>query len=130
MELFRDTHFDFMKYRRFWIVVSFLLVLGGVYAVFGPDQEPRSMALTAELKRVAEDRGVGMAQLAIAWLLSRKPEVVPLVGTSKRKWLEENAKAADVRLSETTLAALDKTFKPGIARGDRYPAPMMARLGL
>jgi preprotein translocase subunit SecF len=36
MELFRDTHFDFMKYRRFWIVVSFLLVLGGVYAVFGP----------------------------------------------------------------------------------------------
>ncbi|HEY2291108.1 MAG TPA: protein translocase subunit SecF [Thermoanaerobaculia bacterium] len=36
MELFRDTNFDFMKYRRFWIVVSFLLVLGGVYAVFGP----------------------------------------------------------------------------------------------
>lgn len=36
MELFRDTHFDFMKYRRFWIVVSFLLVLGGVYAVLGP----------------------------------------------------------------------------------------------
>ncbi|MFL6235897.1 MAG: protein translocase subunit SecF, partial [Thermoanaerobaculia bacterium] len=36
MELFRDTHFDFMKYRRFWIAVSFLLVLGGVYAVFGP----------------------------------------------------------------------------------------------
>jgi preprotein translocase subunit SecF len=36
MELFRDTHFDFMKYRRFWIVVSFVLVLGGIYAVFGP----------------------------------------------------------------------------------------------
>jgi preprotein translocase subunit SecF len=36
MELFRDTHFDFMKYRRFWIIISFLLVLGGLYAIFGP----------------------------------------------------------------------------------------------
>jgi aryl-alcohol dehydrogenase-like predicted oxidoreductase len=55
---------------------------------------------------------------------------VPLVGTSKRRWLEENAKAPDVTLSAATLAALDKTFRPGITRGDRYPAPMMARLGL
>ncbi len=56
--------------------------------------------------------------------------MVPLAGTSKRKWLEENAKAADLNPSDTTLAALDRMFKPGIAQGDRYPAPMMARLGL
>jgi aryl-alcohol dehydrogenase-like predicted oxidoreductase len=69
-------------------------------------------------------------QLCIAWLLSREPAVVPLAGSSKRKWLDENAKAADLRPSEATLAALDKAFEPGVARGDRYPAPMMARLGL
>jgi len=63
-------------------------------------------------------------QLCIAWLLSREPAVVPLAGSSKRKWLDENAKAADLRPSEATLAALDKAFEPGVARGDRYPAPM------
>ncbi len=36
MELFRDTHFDFMKYRKFWIIISLLLVLGGLYAILGP----------------------------------------------------------------------------------------------
>ena len=70
------------------------------------------------------------AQLAIAWLLSRKPQVVPLAGTSKRKWLEENAKAVEVTPSVATLQALDEIFKPGTTHGDRYPAPMMARLGL
>jgi hypothetical protein len=45
-------------------------------------------------------------------------------------WLEQNAKAADVTLSAATLAALDTAFRRGITRGDRYPAPMMARLGL
>ena len=63
-------------------------------------------------------------------ILARKPPVVPLVGNSKRKWLEENAKAAELRPSEATLAALDKTFKPGATQGERYAAPMMARLGL
>jgi aryl-alcohol dehydrogenase-like predicted oxidoreductase len=86
--------------------------------------------LVDSLERLAAGEHCSPAQLALAWLLSRKPPVVPLAGTSKRKWLEENAKAADLRLSETTLAALDKTFMSGIARGDRYPAPMMARLGL
>jgi aryl-alcohol dehydrogenase-like predicted oxidoreductase len=86
--------------------------------------------LVDELKRLAADERCSPAQLCIAWLLSRKPPLVPLVGTSKRKWLEENAKAADATLSAATLAALDKVFRAGITRGDRYPAPMMARLGL
>jgi aryl-alcohol dehydrogenase-like predicted oxidoreductase len=55
---------------------------------------------------------------------------VPLVGSSKRKWLEENAKAAELAISSATLAALDRGFQPGATKGDRYAAPMMARLGL
>jgi aryl-alcohol dehydrogenase-like predicted oxidoreductase len=86
--------------------------------------------LVAMLKELAAQERCTPAQLAISWLLSRKSQVVPLVGTSKRKWLEEDAKAADVRPSAATLASLDKTFAPGMTRGDRYPAAMMARLGL
>jgi aryl-alcohol dehydrogenase-like predicted oxidoreductase len=86
--------------------------------------------LVATLKELAAKEGCTPAQLAIAWLLSRKSQVVPLAGTSKRKWLEEDAKAADIKSSAATLALLDKTFAPGAARGERYPAAMMARLGL
>lgn len=86
--------------------------------------------LVAMLKELAAQERSTPAQLAIAWLLSRKSQVVPVVGTSKRKWLEEDAKAADVKPSAATLAALDKTFVPGVAQGDRYPAAMMGRLGL
>jgi aryl-alcohol dehydrogenase-like predicted oxidoreductase len=86
--------------------------------------------LLATLKELAAQERCTPAQLAIAWLLSRKSQAVPLVGTSKRKWLEEDAKAADVRPSNAALEALDKTFAPGAAQGDRYPAAMMSRLGL
>jgi aryl-alcohol dehydrogenase-like predicted oxidoreductase len=81
-------------------------------------------------KQLAAKEECTPAQLALAWLLSRQPPVVPLAGTSKRKWLEENAKACDVTPSAATLQAIEATFKPGIAQGDRYPAAMMGRLGL
>jgi aryl-alcohol dehydrogenase-like predicted oxidoreductase len=86
--------------------------------------------LVDALKDLAAKERCTPAQLCLAWLLARKPPVVPLVGNSKRKWLEENAKAAELRPSEATLAALDETFKPGATQGERYAAPMMARLGL
>jgi aryl-alcohol dehydrogenase-like predicted oxidoreductase len=82
------------------------------------------------LKELAAKEGCSPAQLAIAWLLSRQPPVVPLAGTSKRKWLDENAEAVKIKPSAATLEALDQTFKPGVTQGDRYPAAMMARLGL
>jgi len=97
---------------------------------FQGENARQNQKLVDELKRLATDERCSPAQLCIAWLLSRKPPLVPLVGTSKRKWLEQNAEAADVTLSAATLAALDEVFTPGITRGDRYPAPMMARLGL
>ena len=91
----------------------------------------QNQKLVDELKELAAERSVARRRSsAIAWLLSRKPPVVPLVGNSKRKWLEENAKAAELQPSEATLAALDEAFNPGVTQGDRYPAPMMARLGL
>ncbi len=97
---------------------------------FQGDNAQQNRKLLDTLTQLAAKERCTPAQLAIAWLLTRKPPVVPLVGTSKRKWLEENAKAVDVTPSAATLEALDKTFKPGITQGDRYPAPAMARLGL
>ena len=90
----------------------------------------QNLKLVAVLKDLAGKEKCSPAQLAIAWLLSRSPFVVPLAGTSKRKWLEENAQAAALTPSQATFAALAETFRPGITQGERYPAAMMARLGL
>jgi aryl-alcohol dehydrogenase-like predicted oxidoreductase len=97
---------------------------------FQGDNAKQNLALVDTLKQLAAKENCTPAQLAIAWLLSRQPPVVPLAGASKRKWVEENAKAADVRPSAATLAALDKAFPAGVTRGDRYAPAMMARLGL
>ena len=97
---------------------------------FQGDNAKQNQALVDTLKDLAAKERCTPAQLAIAWTMSRKPAVVPLVGSSKRKWLEENAKAADVTISAATLETLDRTFRPGGTKGDRYPTPMMARLGL
>ena len=90
----------------------------------------QNLKLVAVLKDLAGKEKCSPAQLTIAWLLSRQPPVVPLAGTSKRKWLEENARAVELAPSQATLAAVDATFRPGVTQGDRYPAVMMARLGL
>jgi aryl-alcohol dehydrogenase-like predicted oxidoreductase len=97
---------------------------------FQGDNAKQNLALVDTLKSLAGQEGCTSAQLAIAWLLSRQPQVVPLAGTSKRKWVDENAKAVDVRPSAATLAALDKAFSAGVTHGERYAPAMMARLGL
>ena len=94
------------------------------------DNAKANQKLVDALKPLAAKEGCTPAQLAIAWLLSRKPFVVPLAGTGKRKWLEENAEAAQVKPSQATLDALDRAFPVGVTQGDRYPKAMMARLGL
>src|ERR1700747_2839638 len=67
-------------------------------------QQTRKLVET--LKRLAANEGCSPAQLAVAWLLLRGPQVVPLPGTSKRRWLKENAKGADLRPSAETIKAL------------------------
>ena len=78
---------------------------------FQGDNAQHNRKLLDALEQLATAEGCSPAQLAIAWLLSRKPQVVPLVGTSKRKWLEENAAAVDLTPSSATLQALDESLR-------------------
>jgi len=90
----------------------------------------RNYELVAELKKLAAAERSTPAQLAIAWLLSREGGIVPLAGTSHKRWLEENAAAAGIRISPATEAALARIFSPGVAVGARYPAALLSRVGL
>ena len=77
-------------------------------------------SLAATLAGLAEPLGVTSAQLALAWVLRAGDDVVPIPGTKRRRWLEQNVAAAGLELDEATVAALEAAFFPGVAVGDRY----------
>jgi aryl-alcohol dehydrogenase-like predicted oxidoreductase len=89
-----------------------------------------NLSLLDGLKRVSAAEGRPPAQLALAWLLSRQPPLVVLPGSSRRQWLEENAAAGAVLLSEWVKQELNRIFSPGVAKGERYPQGQMRRVGL
>jgi aryl-alcohol dehydrogenase-like predicted oxidoreductase len=64
---------------------------------------------------------VSPTQLALAWVLSQGDDVVPIPGTKRRSYLEENIAADDIRLTAAELDRLDEAFPPGATAGDRYP---------
>jgi aryl-alcohol dehydrogenase-like predicted oxidoreductase len=97
---------------------------------FGADNLERNLGLLATLREIAETRDRTPAQVALAWLLAKGPDIVPIPGTKRRRYLEENAAAVDLVLEPADLAALDAAFPQGAAAGDRYPAGGMRRVGL
>ena len=97
---------------------------------FEPGNLTHNLDLVAELRRLAAAEGYTPAQLAIAWVLSRGDYIVPIPGTSHRQRLEENAAAAEITLSATTLAALDEIFGSDAAAGPRYPEAYARTLGI
>jgi aryl-alcohol dehydrogenase-like predicted oxidoreductase len=82
------------------------------------------------LSELAAARRCTPAQIALAWLLAQGPDIVPIPGTKRRRYLEENVAASDVRLDEGELQALAEAFPPGIAVGERYPAGQLRRVGI
>ena len=88
---------------------------------FGGENLEHNLALVEELKRMAAGKGVSAAQLALAWVLAQGDDIVVLFGTKRRKYLEENVKAADVRLSAQEIGALNTLFRPEAVAGERYP---------
>jgi aryl-alcohol dehydrogenase-like predicted oxidoreductase len=72
----------------------------------------RNLAVVAQLTRLARARGATASQLAIAWLLAQGDDVVPIPGAERRRYLEENVRALEVRLTPKDLAAIDKVPRP------------------
>jgi aryl-alcohol dehydrogenase-like predicted oxidoreductase len=90
----------------------------------------RNLDLVAEIERLAADKGCTPAQLALAWVLSQGEDVVPIPGTKRRKYLEDNLGALDVTLTDADLARIDEVLPPGAAAGTRYPAAGMAGVNI
>lgn len=85
-----------------------------------------NMERTRVLIRLASQKGVSPAQVALAWLLAQGKDIVPIPGTRHEKYLAENIHAVDLELSPVELDVLGKAFNPGAIRGERYTAEGMA----
>ncbi|WP_328364774.1 aldo/keto reductase [Streptomyces sp. NBC_00445] len=88
-----------------------------------------NLNLVEALRKIAEQKGVSVAQIAIAWALSRGDDIVPLVGARTRDRLTESLGALDVTLDEADLRAVEEAVPADAAAGERYPAAMMSHLG-
>jgi aryl-alcohol dehydrogenase-like predicted oxidoreductase len=88
----------------------------------------RNLDLASRVQEIAEEKGCTPAQLALAWVLAQGDDVVPIPGTKHVRYLEDNAGATGVRLTDADLARIDEAFPPGAAAGTRYPAGGMATI--
>jgi aryl-alcohol dehydrogenase-like predicted oxidoreductase len=81
----------------------------------------RNLQLVEKVKSLAAQQGITSAQLALAWVLAQGEDIVPIPGTKRRKFVEENAAVVDVTLPPGMLQELNSIFPPDVAAGDRYP---------
>jgi aryl-alcohol dehydrogenase-like predicted oxidoreductase len=95
---------------------------------FEPENLARNLELLARIEAVARDRACSPAQLAIAWVLSRGDDVVPIPGTKRRAYLEENVRAVELTLTPDDLQRLDEAAPPNAASGHRYHQAGMRKL--
>ncbi len=97
---------------------------------FQGDNFARNLQLVERVKALAAEKGLTTSQLALAWVLSRGPDVVPIPGTKRRRYLEENVGAVGVALTPADLHRLEEAAPRGAAAGDRYTEEGMKRVGI
>jgi aryl-alcohol dehydrogenase-like predicted oxidoreductase len=97
---------------------------------FQGDAFATNLELVAKVAAIAAAKGCTPGQLALAWVLAQGNDVLPIPGTKKVRYLEENVAAADITLTAEDLAAIDRALPPGAAIGDRYPLEAMPALNL
>jgi aryl-alcohol dehydrogenase-like predicted oxidoreductase len=88
---------------------------------FQDENLERNLELVAVVEDLAATKGAKPSQIALAWVLSRGADIVPIPGTKRRSYLEENAAAAAIELTPAELEQLERTFPAGAAAGERYP---------
>jgi aryl-alcohol dehydrogenase-like predicted oxidoreductase len=92
---------------------------------FEGDNFQKNLDLVRSVEEIAKEKGYKPSQLALAWVLAQDMNIVPIPGTKRRKYLEENVAAIDVKLTKEDLRRLEEIFPAGAAAGDRYPEHMM-----
>lgn len=97
---------------------------------FAPENLAKNAALLGPLEAVAKRANATPAQVALAWLLSRGQDIIPIPGTKRRSYLESNAAAVDLALPAEDLALLDRSFPRGVTAGTRYPEGGMKAINL
>ncbi|MGB9285222.1 MAG: aldo/keto reductase, partial [Candidatus Sulfotelmatobacter sp.] len=85
----------------------------------------KNLDLVRGVEEIAKEKGCQPAQLALAWVLAQDKNIVPIPGTKRRKYLEQNVAALDVKFTEDDLRRIDEIFPTGVAAGDRYPEHVM-----
>ncbi len=86
----------------------------------------KNLQLVEQVKAIATEKGVTPSQLALAWLLAQGEDIVPIPGTKRRKYLEENIAATEITLSPDDLRRIEEVAPKGIAAGERYPTQHMS----
>jgi len=97
---------------------------------FQGDNFAHNLELVRRVQAMAKKKGCTASQLALAWVLARGEHVIPIPGTKRRTYLEENAAATEISLTPGELQSLDEAAPPGFASGARYPDEMMRFLNL
>ena len=96
---------------------------------FAEENFMKNVELADRVREVADDKGVTPGQLALAWLLAQGQDIAPIPGTKRRKYLEENAGASGVELTEEDLRRIEEAMPRGSAAGERYTEEMMRAVG-
>jgi aryl-alcohol dehydrogenase-like predicted oxidoreductase len=86
----------------------------------------KNLQLVEQVKAIAAEKGVTASQLALAWLLAQGEDIVPIPGTKRRTYLEENIAATEIKLTAEDLKRIDQVAPKGVAAGDRYPTQTMS----
>jgi aryl-alcohol dehydrogenase-like predicted oxidoreductase len=86
----------------------------------------KNLDLVARVETIAREKHCTPSQLALAWLLAQGEDIIPIPGTKRRKYLEENVGALNVKLTADDLRRIDEVAPKGVAAGARYPEVMMA----
>jgi aryl-alcohol dehydrogenase-like predicted oxidoreductase len=96
---------------------------------FAEENFKKNLELADRVREVADGKGITPGQLALAWLLDQGDDIVPIPGTKRREYLEDNAGAADVTLTEDDLARIEEAMPRGSAAGERYAEEQMRAVG-
>ncbi len=97
---------------------------------FQGENMEKNLRLVAEIEKLAGEKKCTPAQFALAWVLAQGKDIVPIPGTKRIKYLEENAGAAGVKLTSEDLKRIDKVAPPGVASGLRYPEAAMKSVNI